>query len=144
MNWLTRLVGLPATRPTIACFVPPISGPNKGPVPQSTIAISVAKVRIKKLVLGDKGAPHPAALVNLVKAVNPPLAALFYFLGPSTLLSTIFRASAKTSAGGRERFRRGQPQHIFIVYRHDKSGLASEIETMEIENLRFEIRGLRS
>jgi hypothetical protein len=99
MNWLTRLVGLPATRPTTACFVPPILGPNKGPVPQSTIAFNVAKIRMKKLVLGDKGAPHPPALVNLVKAVNPLLAALFYFLGPSTLLSTIFRASAKTSAG---------------------------------------------
>jgi hypothetical protein len=33
---------------------------------------------------------------------------------------------------------------VFIVYRHDEAGLASEIETVEIVSLGLEDHGLRS
>jgi hypothetical protein len=39
---------------------------------------------------------------------------------------------------------RGQPQPVFIVDRHDETGLASEVETMEIVSFGFENHGLRS
>src|SRR5450759_4941010 len=38
----------------------------------------------------------------------------------------------------------GQPQPVFVVYRHDETGLASEIETMEIVSLGLEDDGLRA
>ena len=37
-----------------------------------------------------------------------------------------------------------QPQPVFVVNRYDESGLASEIETMEIVSLGFEDHGSRS
>ena len=45
---------------------------------------------------------------------------------------------------GRKRHRCRQPQPIFIVYRHDETRLASEIETMEMVSLRLEDHGLPS
>jgi hypothetical protein len=45
---------------------------------------------------------------------------------------------------GCERHRFGQPQSIFIVYRHDETGLAGEIETMKIVSLGLEDHSLRS
>ena len=38
----------------------------------------------------------------------------------------------------------GQPQPIFVVYRYDETGLASEIEPVEIVRLGFEDHSLRS
>jgi hypothetical protein len=43
--------------------------------------------------------------------------------------------------GGRTRHRRGQPQSVFIVYRHDETGLACEIETMEMVSFGLEDHG---
>ena len=42
------------------------------------------------------------------------------------------------------RHRCGQPQPVFVVDRHDETGLASEIETMEIVSLGLEDHGLGS
>ena len=38
----------------------------------------------------------------------------------------------------------GQPQPIFVIYRYDETGLASEIEPVEIVRLGFEDHSLRS
>ena len=38
----------------------------------------------------------------------------------------------------------GQPQPVFVVYRHDETGLASKIEPMVIISLGLEDHGLRS
>jgi hypothetical protein len=43
-----------------------------------------------------------------------------------------------------ERRRCGQPKTVFVVYRHDETGLASQIETVEIISLGLEDHGLRS
>ena len=43
-----------------------------------------------------------------------------------------------------ERHRCAQPQPVFIEYRHDETGLAGEIEAVEIVSLGLEDHGLRS
>ena len=45
------------------------------------------------------------------------------FLGPSTLLSTIFRASSKRLRWRRQRRRAGEPQAVLVVDRDDEPGL---------------------
>ncbi len=71
-----------------------------------------------------------------------PPAGEFYFLGPSTLLSTIFRASPKASAGVKSGFVVASLSPY--VYCHNKTRLARQIETMEVVGLGLEDHGLRS
>ena len=55
-----------------------------------------------------------------------------------------FSGFSERLGGGRCWHRRGQPQSVFIVYGDNETGLACEIESMEMVSLGLEDHGLRS
>jgi hypothetical protein len=60
------------------------------------------------------------------------------FFGPSTLLSTIFRASAKAAAGVGSGAVLASPQTVFVVDRDDEACLPRKVERVEVIGLRLE------
>jgi hypothetical protein len=67
-----------------------------------------------------------------------------YFLGPLDLVVHDLSRFCEGLGGRWERDRCGQSQPVLIVYRHDETGLASEVETMKIVSLGLEDHSLRS
>ena len=69
----------------------------------------------------------------LCRGIKWPPAAIYFFLGLSILLSTIFLASAN-----------GKLQPVLIVYGHDETDLACQFEPMKIIYFGLEDHGLCS
>ena len=67
-----------------------------------------------------------------------PIPAPNYFLGPSTLLSTIFRVSAKACSGVGNGGVVASQRPVLVVYRGNETGPARQIETVEMVGLGLE------